>query len=177
MTFLILVIHLYDRRLKDDEGVDILIALGHSGYEIDIQLAEEIPELDLVVGGHSHTFLYTGDNLPSNDVPDGDYPTYVHNKATNKVIPVVQVFCYTKYLGHLTLQFDAAGELVTPVDGSGVTYAEPLLLNNAIEQDQEILDAMVKWQNNLTEYREVVGTNLIYMGEGDSPSEETNIGQ
>ena len=42
------------------EGVDILIALGHSGYELDQKLAEEVEEIDVVVGGHSHTFLWTG---------------------------------------------------------------------------------------------------------------------
>ena len=45
------------------EGVEILIALGHSGYELDVQMAAEIGELDVVVGGHSHTFLWTGENL------------------------------------------------------------------------------------------------------------------
>ena len=62
------------RKLKEEQGVEIIIALGHSGYLIDIELAENIPELDLVVGGHSHTFLYTdkGDGLPSNDQPRGD---------------------------------------------------------------------------------------------------------
>ena len=62
------------RKLKEN-GVEIIIALGHSGYLIDIELAENIPELDLVVGGHSHTFLYTdttGNGLPSNDLPEGD---------------------------------------------------------------------------------------------------------
>ena len=65
--------HLFRRKLKED-GVDIIIALGHSGYLIDIELAENVPELDLVVGGHSHTFLYTdtGNGLPSNDEPKGD---------------------------------------------------------------------------------------------------------
>ena len=65
--------HLFRRKLKED-GVDIIIALGHSGYLIDIELAEKVPELDLVVGGHSHTFLYTdtGSGLPSNDEPKGE---------------------------------------------------------------------------------------------------------
>jgi 2',3'-cyclic-nucleotide 2'-phosphodiesterase (5'-nucleotidase family) len=47
------------RRLKG-EGVEILIALGHSGYELDMKMAKEIEEIDVVVGGHSHTFLWTG---------------------------------------------------------------------------------------------------------------------
>lgn len=42
------------------EGVNILIALGHSGYTKDKQIALEVTEIDLVVGGHSHTFLYNG---------------------------------------------------------------------------------------------------------------------
>ena len=45
----------------------VLIALGHSGYEIDQELARNVPLLDLVVGGHSHTFLY-----PEHLEPTGD---------------------------------------------------------------------------------------------------------
>ena len=37
-----------------------MIALGHAGYELDQQMAAEIEEIDVVVGGHSHTFLWTG---------------------------------------------------------------------------------------------------------------------
>lgn len=47
------------KRLKNN-GVDILIALGHSGIEMDIQIARDVEDIDLVIGGHSHTFLYTG---------------------------------------------------------------------------------------------------------------------
>ena len=162
-----------------NQNVDVIIALGHSGYEIDIQLAENIPELDLVVGGHSHTFLYTdhGEGLPSNDQPRGDYPTYVKNKVEDKVIPVVQAFCYTKYMGHMKLSFDQEGELLTPVDGAGVSFAKPLLLDDKIAQDPNILEAMVKWQNNLTEFREVVGENTFYMGKNEIDSRESNIGR
>lgn len=59
----------------------------------------QIEEIDVVVGGHSHTFLYTG-TPPSVEQPKGPYPTYV-TQASGKVVPVVQVYCYTKYLGHL----------------------------------------------------------------------------
>lgn len=34
------------------EGVNIIIALGHSGYERDKQIAAQCPEIDLVIGGH-----------------------------------------------------------------------------------------------------------------------------
>ena len=41
-------------------GIDIIIAVGHAGYGVDMHLAEQVEHLDLVIGGHSHTFLYTG---------------------------------------------------------------------------------------------------------------------
>ena len=47
------------KRLHED-GVEILIALGHSGYKEDLKIAR-VPYIDLVVGAHSHTFLYNGD--------------------------------------------------------------------------------------------------------------------
>ena len=38
-------------------GCDIVIALTHQGYNRDLALAEAVPELDAVVGGHTHTVL------------------------------------------------------------------------------------------------------------------------
>ncbi len=49
------------RRLHE-AGVNIIIALGHSGYKKDLRIAE-IPYIDVVVGAHTHTFLYNGKML------------------------------------------------------------------------------------------------------------------
>jgi 2',3'-cyclic-nucleotide 2'-phosphodiesterase (5'-nucleotidase family) len=38
-------------------GCDVVIALTHQGYNRDMAMAAAVPELDLVVGGHTHTFL------------------------------------------------------------------------------------------------------------------------
>jgi 2',3'-cyclic-nucleotide 2'-phosphodiesterase (5'-nucleotidase family) len=48
------------KRLKA-QGIDILIALGHSGFGTDQKIAREVPDIDLVIGGHTNTFLYTGE--------------------------------------------------------------------------------------------------------------------
>ncbi|MCC7103094.1 MAG: hypothetical protein IT206_08460 [Fimbriimonadaceae bacterium] len=40
-------------------GVDLLIALTHIGLSKDKQLAEVVPEIDLILGGHSHSVLDT----------------------------------------------------------------------------------------------------------------------
>lgn len=44
-----------------NSGVNIIIGLGHSGIEKDKEIAREVEDIDLIVGGHSHTFLYTGE--------------------------------------------------------------------------------------------------------------------
>lgn len=46
-------------RLKN-AGIKIIIALGHSGFQMDQMIAQEVEEVDVVVGGHTHTFLYDG---------------------------------------------------------------------------------------------------------------------
>ena len=39
-----------------------------SGYQRDMELAKKIPGLDVVVGGHTHSFLYSATPNPSNNV-------------------------------------------------------------------------------------------------------------
>ncbi len=43
-----------------DEGINKIIALGHAGFEFDQQLAAAVEGVDIIVGGHTDTFLYTG---------------------------------------------------------------------------------------------------------------------
>ncbi len=62
---------------------------------------------------------------------------------------MVQAFCYTKYLGHLELNFGDDGDLLQPVDGTGVSFADVVTLDSSIEQDEDI-------EEMLDEYREEV---------------------
>ena len=88
------------------EGVTKIIALTHVGYGRDMAIAAAVPGVDAVVGGHSHTYLSATD-------PDraGPYPTWV-TRGEGDLVPVVQAYAYSKYLGHLELVFDDAGQLV-----------------------------------------------------------------
>jgi len=162
----------------DGEGVKVLIALGHSGYDIEQKIAEQVPLLDLVVGGHSHTFLYTpvGESDVPEDYVQGPYPTYVLSESGKKV-PVVQAKAYTKYLGHLTLHFDVNGDLKTPIEGEGVSFAKPYLMDSSVTPDPETLKMMEPYQTNLAEYKTTLGITSVDMfipGIGDS--EESNLG-
>lgn len=51
------------KQIKDQEKADLIIALSHSGTKDDIKqsedeiLAKEVPEIDVIISGHSHTTL------------------------------------------------------------------------------------------------------------------------
>lgn len=53
--------------LKHNEKVDYVVALSHLGYSghpfpKDIDIVKNSEDIDLLLGGHSHTFLYPGDS-------------------------------------------------------------------------------------------------------------------
>jgi 2',3'-cyclic-nucleotide 2'-phosphodiesterase (5'-nucleotidase family) len=62
---------------------------------------------------------------------EGDFPTYVTNK-NGQVVPVVQVYKYSKYLGHLKLSFDEYGEILNSVDGFGVSKVDVIPIDNSL---------------------------------------------
>ena len=45
------------------QGVDIIIGLSHSGLDVDREVAAAVSDLDIIVGGHSHSFLFTGNTV------------------------------------------------------------------------------------------------------------------
>ena len=99
------------RILKEEEGCDLIICLSHLGYSYknnempdDLKLASKTENIDLIIGGHTHTFL--------------DKPTIVKNRKHNSVI-VNQVGCYGINLGRIDFYFD--GNNNTTADGVSIT--------------------------------------------------------
>ena len=41
-------------------GINKIIAVGHAGIDVDINIATNVEDVDVVVGGHTNTFLYNG---------------------------------------------------------------------------------------------------------------------
>lgn len=107
------------------QGVKILIAVGHSGFAVDKKIAAEVDGIDIVIGGHTNTFLYSG-KRPDLEVPEGLYPTEVRQKNGRRAY-VVQAYAYTKYLGNISIDFDGNGEVVNIV-------GNPILVDSKIEQ-------------------------------------------
>lgn len=109
----------------EGQGVTNIIALTHVGYTRDQEIAAQVPGIDAIIGGHSHTYLSATD--PKRH---GAYPTWI--EQGNSSVPIVQAYAYSKYLGHLVLTFDDAGKL---------KFAEgnTILLDNSVAEDPAIL--------------------------------------
>lgn len=43
------------------EKCDVTILLTHIGYEDDVELSKDVPWVDLIIGGHTHTQLKGGE--------------------------------------------------------------------------------------------------------------------
>ncbi|XP_015438966.1 PREDICTED: apyrase-like [Dufourea novaeangliae] len=155
------------RRLKS-QGVDIIIVLSHCGLDVDRKMAAECPLIDVIVGGHSHTFLYTGPP-PFIDTPEDEYPVVVVQENTKRTVLIVQAAAFTKYLGNLTVWFDGKGEVV---DWDG----NPILLDYSIQQDPVMLEALKPWKVAVDEKSlSVIGRSRVYLSNGCRKS-ECNLG-
>ena len=113
------------QKLKQD-GVDKIIALTHVGYPRDLEFIAKIPDVDVVVGGHTHTLLSNTDQKA-----EGPYPTLVDNPGGYKV-PVVQAGQYSKYLGDLKVVFDDSGVVKE-------SKGDPILIDSSFKPDEATL--------------------------------------
>lgn len=68
------------------------------------------PYIDIIVGSHTHTFLYTG-TPPGLDIPADVYPV-VEKQADGRKVYIVQASSFTKYVGEFLVWFDADGNVV-----------------------------------------------------------------
>lgn len=88
------------RILKEKEECDLVICLSHLGYHYkpetnlidDLKLASKTKNIDLIIGGHTHTFL--------------PKPTVTKNSVGENVL-VNQVGCYGINVGRVDFYFDS----------------------------------------------------------------------
>ena len=86
-------------KLKFEENCDLIICLSHLGYKYnnlpervcDYNLAKKSNHIDLIIGGHTHTFMQK--------------PVVLKNEKGNDVI-INQVGCFGLYLGQSDFFFD-----------------------------------------------------------------------
>ena len=131
------------------EGVNKIIVLSHSGYAVDQKVAANTTGVDVIVGGHSNTYL---SNV--SDKAAGPYPTMVNDVA------IVQAYAYGKFLGELNVTFDDEGNVI---DAKG----EPLIMDGNVAEDAETVARIAELAKPLDEIRTKVVAEASAAVEGD----------
>ena len=120
-----------------EEGVNKIIVLSHSGYKVDISVAENTTGVDVIVGGHTNTLLGEMDGA------EGPYPTMVGDTA------IVSAYAYGKFLGELNVTFDDDGKVVS-AEGA------PLIMDASVAEDAATVDRIAEAAAPLEEIRNKV---------------------
>lgn len=91
--------------LKNNKKCDIIIVLSHLGYKYqndkisDIKLAEQTKNIDIIIGGHTHTFL--------------DAPA-THKNIENDEVVINQVGWAGLHLGKIDVKFEKKSKKILP---------------------------------------------------------------
>ena len=127
-----------EARELEAQGVRCIIALTHLGLPADRELARSVDGIDVIVGGHTHSYL-------GPDSPEGPYPI-VERSPSGKPVLVVTAKRAAQYLGELSVVFNKEG---IPVSWKG----EAKELANSIAPDQQISAITKRYLDSLDGYR------------------------
>lgn len=100
-----------------EQNVDLIIAINHSGDTEDKELAENVPDIDVIIGGHTHTTL--------------------HEPIIEGKTIIVQAGCYMEYLGVLELAFNPETNTLR-IRNSGNNMPYLVKLDSSIPDDPEM---------------------------------------
>jgi 5'-nucleotidase / UDP-sugar diphosphatase len=140
------------RTLKQ-QGINKIVALTHIGFENDLALARKVPEIDIIIGAHSHT--------PVGNIPNANYPyPLVEKNGTKEPVLVVTDWEWGKYLGDLSVSFDRAGKLIA-------WAGKPHALDVSIKSNQEFADKLKAYAAPIEALRQkIIGKSLAEL-DGD----------
>ena len=153
------------RTVKDLEaqGVKHIIALTHIGLPEDRKLARSVDGVDIIVGGHSHSYL-------GPDSEEGPYPI-IERSPSGQPVLVVTAKRAAQYLGELNVIFDAQG---VPLrwNGGARELAAPET------RDAETSALVQKYAASLDEFRNhKVGSHHLSLPDGiDACREDDCLG-
>ena len=125
---------------------DIIVAISHCGEDIDTKIAEAVPEIDVIVGGHSHSRIPQGEFVwRSGELKVGDVNSTV----------IVQAYQWGGELGRL--------DLILSRDSGGVwrverQRAQLLAITPDIPEDPTVAAIVDKyWKPIAARYGKVIG--------------------
>ena len=135
------------------QGINKIVALTHIGFENDVTLARKVHDIDIIIGGHSHTSV---GNIPNANHP---YPL-VEKNGTKAPVLVVTDWEWGKYLGDLSVSFDRAGKLIA-------WAGKPHAIDASIKPNSEFMDKLKAYAAPIEALRQkVIGKSLVAL-DGD----------
>ncbi|RUO48788.1 bifunctional metallophosphatase/5'-nucleotidase [Pseudidiomarina aquimaris] len=147
------------------QGIEKIGLLTHIQYKNDLRLAEQLPAVDFIVGGDSHTLLgdYASYGLPT----VGPYPMQVTN-ADGAPVCIAQAWQYSQVVGELKVSF--AGDDVASCGGQPhllVSTDAPEAITRlegftAVAPDATAQKMLVTYQDSLDELTQ---TNIAEVAE------------
>lgn len=136
-------------------GVDVIVAISHSGLNQDIQVAQNVSGLAAIVSAHTNSLL-------SNDHEKADGPSPLIVLSVEKVpVLLVSAYAYGKYLGKLKFTFDNKGR---PTSWAG----EPILLDHTIRPDSNIRQKIDQYLRPIANLKQDMITVLPTEADGQS---------
>lgn len=125
---------------------DIIILISHCGEEMDKKIAEAVPEIDVIIGGHSHSRLPFGEFIRR--------PEALQSGRMNGTV-VVQAYQWGGELGCCDLAFekDTSGQWQLK------QYQARLLpITSVIHADEKTAERIKQYEDRLpARYSEVIG--------------------
>jgi 2',3'-cyclic-nucleotide 2'-phosphodiesterase (5'-nucleotidase family) len=113
----------------EQEDVDIIVALTHSGVKEDRELAKNVNGIDVIIGGHSHTAL--------------------HQPVIENGTIIVQAGSLTRYLGRLELAYNPENGELKPSNNVNEPYLIPI--DGSVQPDPEIALMVDGYMDKLNE--------------------------
>lgn len=141
-----------------EQGVNKIILTTHIGLGMDKAVAAKVTDVDVIIGGHSHTAV----SSIYKEGGDTNYPIKVEDAEGNTVY-IVQAGDRDRYLGKLDLQFDGEGK-VTRARGDLV------LLSSFIEPDPEVQALVDELAAPINELK-----NTAVSGEDNKPVQSAQL--
>src|SRR6266508_2947119 len=151
------------------QGVNKIIALTHIGITFDRELARQVAGIQVIIGGHSHTPM--GPQVSPPD-PSRPYPEVIASPSGKPVI-VATDWEWGRWLGDLTIGFDANGDITT------VVAAQPTEVAPSIDPDPGFENRIKVLVQPLAALRsQQVGEAAVALNgvRADVRSKETNLG-
>ncbi|MBN3492286.1 bifunctional metallophosphatase/5'-nucleotidase [Vibrio neptunius] len=109
-----------------NHGINKIILLSHMGYDADLDMAEKVEGISLIVGGHSHRLQ--GDFSALGLKKDDEYGIKINGTH------VVQAGYHALSMGHCDIDFNAEGEIVAFNGRNELLLGRRLFLDASMSQ-------------------------------------------